>query len=149
MVSAITKSTLYNTFDIIKTILKNSTILTGKFRDTDFYEFEPFSAESFKRFPCIVIESPEISENKMFKTQKNIFFSILISLYVEYSARSNLNNYANQITYMLNSNQNTLESYGLEGMEIVNSPTDIVMFGTNKVVKKDITVNFENMMEIE
>lgn len=151
MVSALTKSTLYNTFEIVKTILKNSTILTGKFSDSNFYEIDPnFESNNFKGFPCIIIESPDISDSfRTFKTNKEMNFSILISLYVEYTARDKFDSYSNEITYMINSKQDDLESYRLYEPEIISSPPDLLLINNTQVLKRDITVNFKSFMGVE
>ena len=104
-----------NTFDTIKSILKTSTILKTKFKDKDYYEFEP-SLKSLKQtdIPYIVIPLPETETEEVVMNHSSRLknFNIIITLVVDYMARDKYKTFANAIIDTLESNKATLEKNG-------------------------------------
>lgn len=120
------------TFSIIKTILKTNSVIATKFKDSDFYEFDPkHKSASFHGFPYIVINVPDINnyDELLGDTMRSREFDVEIILRMDYLARDNYTTYASNILSVLDSANQSFEAYGysLQKVETQGRPEAQVM----------------------
>lgn len=108
-----------NNFDLIKRILKGNSTLSKKFKDSDYYEYEPKGksyGNTFTGYPYIWIQTPSTDTDPLVLTRTTTIkdFSAVIILRVDYEARSNFKNSANAIIRQLElpASTTTLEAAG-------------------------------------
>lgn len=136
----ITNTTQLSTFTIIRGILISNSVLSGKFRLQDFYEFEPrHKSNDFKGFPYIVVMVPEAEESEavLGDILKNKEFTVNIIMRVDYHARSNFTSYASNIVKELDAANSTfmangyhLESVSFDGSESLVADQKQLIEGT-------------------
>jgi len=151
---AITSTTLYSTpFDVVKNILRTSTVLNTKFNTNDYYEYFPAFSRGFRKYPFIVIRCPEVDDKwKTFRTNKEMNYNITITIYVEYLARNNLKTYLDALHSTLNSDtsQDTFQTNGMENMNINTTAfaefPDII--NNKKIVTVDINLGFDLFLDV-
>jgi hypothetical protein len=117
---SLTATAQLSSFNTIKTVLKSSSVLSAKFQDTMYYEFEPrIKGPGFKGFPYIVINTPTNSEpdSSMDRSWRLKPFSAVIELVMDYEARANVVTYANAIINAIETGTTTFESAGIYGVE--------------------------------
>jgi len=148
---AITNTQQLNTFDVIKTILKGGTEINKRFRDSDFYEFEPnLMAINFSQVPYIVIETPTTPETDLLVFDHNTTlksFEVNILLVMGYEARSKFRTYANEIIRQIESNESTLESYGYYDPKIMLEDVGVEMLDRRQVVVGRFILSLDSKVE--
>lgn len=133
----ITNTTQLSTFSIIKGILKNNSTLSAKFKDSDYYEFEPnMKSMSSNDLPYIVIELPT-TDTGIMTVDNSISFkelSIPLMLVVDYDARSKFTEYANAIIKQIESSESTFEASGYYGIRIDLVDTSIEIVDQKQII---------------
>jgi len=136
-----------DTFDTIKSILRGSSILKRKFRDSDYYEYEPsLQSLSFKQVPYIVIKTPITSQDDKTTTNNKINlkqFDVDLIVVIDYQARTKFRTYANEILQLIEASTATLNANGFYDVRITLDST------THEVIeRKDVvTGNFSITMQ--
>lgn len=133
----ITNTTQLSTFSIIKGILKNNSTLAAKFKDSDYYEFEPnLKSMRSSDLPYIVIELPTTDTGMMTLNNSKTFkdLSISIMLVIDYDARSKFLGYANAIIRQIESAETTFEASGYYGIKIDLIDTSIEVIDQKQVI---------------
>lgn len=112
---SVTNTAQLSMFSTIKTILLANATLSPKFKNEDFYEFEPdIKSINFKGFPYFVINVPSTkSEHMVFShatTMKN--FTSIITMVMEYEARDNFTPYCNAVLAAIEAAESTFQDLG-------------------------------------
>jgi len=145
MAGTISSSTQLSTFDTIKTILKTSSDLTYKFKDSSYYQFEPnFKSLSAASLPLIVINVPQLEDQEEFlgNTSREKEFEVNIQLYISYHARDKYLTYANAIIKILEDSQSTFKSngYDLQKVDIDDIPQVVTLKDKQMVIGNTVLI---------
>ena len=146
----ITNTTQISLFETIKTRLKTSTVLNTKFKDTDYYQFEPnYKSKSFPGFPCIIIEVP-LTENEhvsMDHSVNNKQFDITITLIVEYEARDKYVSYSTAIIDTLEKSEQNFEDIGYFNLNINSDKPEPEFLKEKEVITGTHNLMFEGTIQ--
>ena len=146
MANAITSTTQLSTFSTIKDILLTSTLLSNKFRKSDFYEFEPKRlGHQFSQVPYIVINVPTSDEELLTLDQSTslLDMDVEIELVMDYEARSNFSNYASAILDAIRSSRGTLEVAGYSDATIDFNGASSEILDKKSIVAGTFTLTME------
>jgi hypothetical protein len=142
--SRITNTGQLATFSIIKTIIKTNSVLGAKFKDRDFYEFEPkHKSASFNGFPYIIINVPDtdIADDLLGDSIRDREFTIDIVLRMEYLARTNYSSYASNLLTILDSANKLFEAYGYSLVSVNTSGTpEVVVMDQKELIEGTFTL---------
>lgn len=142
MVVNLTNTKQLDIFDTLKSVLKSNSILSRKFRDSDFYEYEPnIQSLSFKQLPYIAMvsvfnETLSATTNRQTRVKK---FTTNFVLVMDYQARDKFRKYSDSIIQQIESSQSSFEAQGYYDLDI-NFIDRTIEYVNNKQV---ITGNFE------
>lgn len=147
MAQNISKSNRLDLFSKIKSAILNSAILQRKFKDENFYEFEPpFHSLTFKHLPYIVINIPSTdTKDDVQVFDHNIVgkdYEFTIMLVMDYEARDNFKAYAQEIMKNIEAKESDFELDGFYDLEIdlIRSPVELL--DKRKVISGEFKLTF-------
>lgn len=150
--TSVTSSTQVSTFEIIRDILLTSSVLSTKFKSSDFYEFDPqVKSASFNGFPFMVIEIPTDTDLQGYvgDRKKEKEFVVAVRMINEWDARSNVKTYLSAIITAIEGARSTLDDYGyhLVTANISSSPFSDVL-DQKLVVESEVQITLRGELDV-
>jgi len=134
----------FSTFDLIKGILKTSSILSTRFKDNNYEEYFPNLASlSLSNLPLIVIEIPpsdipvNVTVNQKVKLKT---FTVPITLINSFEARSKVKDYINAIVDTIEGASNTFESSNYYDPVISFEGTDLGLIQGKTAIRSEFVL---------
>jgi len=123
----ITNTTQVSVFSITKGILQTNSVLNLKFRDSDYYRFEPrLKSLTSRNLPQIIIKTPTTDSEFLVldHSDNSKDFNSTIILKMDSTAEDKFDTYVNAIIAEIESSESTYESSGYFNAAIDLDDTD-------------------------
>jgi len=141
----ITNTTQVSLFSLVKAVLKTNSTLNQKFRDKDYYQFQPsFKTFSFSSLPIIIIRTPTTITNNLVlsHTQTEKEFDAEITIIMDFNARGKFDTYVNAIIAELESSEATFESSGYYNLKVEMNDSGESVIQSKSVVTGILGLSF-------
>ena len=151
MTESITKSTLFNSFNVFKELLMSITALSALnvhwgIRLYYTEDLPNVKAASFVGFPIVIIETSSSQESLTIKNKKQMMYTTTVTFYTDASIEKeadNLNGYLNAVVHWFNNNKNTLRyTYGLWGLSDIEKTRGIEIISQKELIAGILTFNY-------
>jgi hypothetical protein len=125
-------------FETIRTVLRSNSTISAKFKESDFYDFEPNLKSISSSVPFISISYPEQGTTDLITLNHKLTtkpYDITIKLEMDYEARSKFSGFGNAIIYQLEHSESTFEALGLYDLRVrAQSPGIDIIEGKQMIV---------------
>jgi len=115
MAEVVTNTTQLSTFVLLRDLILTNATISGKFKERDFYEFEPnHKSRSFNGFPYFILSSPTTDTEflTLDHTATDKEFVVEVTMVLDYVARDNFKTYADALVSVVEGGTSTLEGSG-------------------------------------
>ena len=143
MGNVIDKSTQLTIFETIRDSLLSNSVISSKFSQSDFYQWEPKLKGASTKVPYIVIKIPTTSTEFIVMDHDNRLkeLSVELIMVLDYEARDNFITYANAIINQFESATTTFEGVGY-----YNSRIDLESNVEEIIDQKDVVTGTFSLM---